>query len=185
MKKQINQVVRGQFTLSIITVFLSVNLLTGCAKNETTDFTEKMSTNQESIDKSEEPSTEIRIQSSQETQISSIDSENLSDDAIKVQEITEKIFVAYFKGDEEAVETYILDTEEEVFESSPNAGEETSIPEYKIKGLEDVKDMNLNGTCVIWCEFNASPEDDYFQYLTIVFVKKEEGWKVRFMGIEM
>lgn len=77
MKKRTSQIVRAQFILSIITAVLSINLLAGCAKNETRDFPENMSTNQESTDKSEEISTEIKI-SSRETQITSIDSENLS-----------------------------------------------------------------------------------------------------------
>lgn len=174
MKKQISQITKGPFVVFIITAFLSMDFLTGCAK---------MSTSQESIDTSQETSTEISI-SSQETQISSTDSENLSDDAVKIQEMAEIIFAAYFKGDTETLETYALNTEER-FESYPNAGEETSIPEYKIKGLADVKDMNLNSTCEIWCEFKASPQDDYFQYLTITFIKMEDGWKVQSISTEM
>lgn len=102
MKKRISQITKGPFVVFIITAFLSMDFLTGCAK---------MSTSQESIDTSQETSTEISI-SSQETQISSTDSENLSDDAVKIQEMAEIIFAAYFKGDTETLETYALNTEE-------------------------------------------------------------------------
>lgn len=185
MKKQISQAVKRGVMISIMAVFLSVNLLTGCVKNETSDYVSKTtSINQETMDKSEKLATEIK-ESGKETQIASADGEGVSYDAIEIQEITEKIFVAYFKGDLETIETYTLDTEGETFEPYSNAGEETLIPEYEIKGLSNVKNMNSNDTCEIWCEFKSSPKDDYFQYLTITFIKKEEGWKVQSIGLEM
>lgn len=93
-----------------------------------------------------------------------VKNEGLSRDAMKIREMTEEIFTSYFTGD---------------------AGAAESIPEYKIKGLADVEDMNLNDTCEIWCEFKNSPQDDYFQYLTITFIKKEEGWEAQSIGLEL
>lgn len=184
MKKRISQVVSRQFILTIITVVLSANLLAGCAQNETPNASEEVITTQESTDKVEESSAEIST-TSQETQTSNVESETRSDDEIKVQEITEKVFAAYFKGDAAAIEPYILDTAEDVFEPHSTAGEDTPIPEYKIKGLANVNDMNLDDLCEISCEFTAAPTDDYFQYLTITFIKKDDGWKVQSIGLEL
>lgn len=185
MKKQIGQAVKEKFKIPIIAAFLSVNLLTGCVKNEASDYaSKKPDINQETMDKSEEYASEIK-NVDKETQTASADGEELSYDAMEIQNITEKIFAAFFKGDSETMETYMLDTEGEAFEPFPNAGEETSVPEHEIKGLGNVGNMNLDDTFEIWCEFKTSPQDDYFQCLTITFIKKEEGWKVQSVGLEM
>jgi len=59
-----------------------------------------------------------------------------------------------------------------------------TVTEYTIKGLDHVEDVEIGTVQTISIEFKDSEEDDSYLYLTIEFIKQEDGWKIQFYGLE-
>lgn len=104
----------------------------------------------------------------------------LTQDAESLQEMTKSLFNAFFTGDEKTLNTHAYDKELEVF---IDARETYPIPSYVIKGLTDVRTARVDDVCSVSCEFRFD-EDDTYTYLTIDYIKTDDGWKVMGIGLE-
>ena len=59
-----------------------------------------------------------------------------------------------------------------------------TVTEYTIKGLDTALEAGVGTTKTVSVEFKDSEQDDSYLYLTIEFIKQEDGWKVQFYGLE-
>lgn len=187
--KTTNQFKKKKVILFFMVVFLISIILMGCVEQEKSNHN-SMETliNQESSNSSS-PFVGETISSNEETTpqttYEETEAAGLSAEAKTVEDIAEKVFAAYFKGDRKVIEAYAVDADNETFELFPGAGKETLVPSHKIKGAENADGKNIDDILEIWCEFKGTPTDDYLQYLTITFIKKTDGWKVMSLGLEM
>lgn len=187
--KTTNQTKKKNVILFFMAVFIISIILMGCVEKEKSNHNSMEALiNQGSNDTSSTFVGET-ISSNEETTPQTTYGEteagSLSAEAKTVEDIAEKVFAAYFKGDRKVIEAYAIDADNETFELFPGAGKETPVPSHKIKGAENADGKNIDDTLEIWCEFKGTPADDYLQYLTITFIKKTDGWKVMWLGLEM
>ncbi len=162
-----------------ITVFLG--MMTGCS------IIEPSASN-------EEPANDAKVQTvpmqtpgpeESESDNTSNPEESLSEDGQEIKSIAENFAAAYFSGDTDAVQSYLTNPYEwdmDVYEGLDAAGAGT-ISELTLKGLTDIGEEETGSTQVISLEFRDS-NYDMFIYLTIEFVKQEDGWKIQFYGLE-
>lgn len=106
--------------------------------------------------------------------------ETLSDDAQEIKSIAENFVAAYFSGDTDAVHSCLTNPYEwdiEVYKAG-------TVSELTLKGLADIGVEEVGSTQVISLEFRDCNLEDMFLYLTIEFIKQEDGWKIQFYGLE-
>ena len=106
--------------------------------------------------------------------------ETLSDDAQEIKSIAENFVAAYFSGDTDAVQSCLTNPYEwdiEVYKAG-------TVSELTLKGLADIGVEEVGSTQVISLEFRDCNLEDMFLYLTIEFIKQEDGWKIQFYGLE-
>ena len=106
--------------------------------------------------------------------------ETLSDDAQEIKSIAENFVAAYFSGDTDAVQSCLTNPYEwdiEVYKAG-------TVSELTLKGLADIGVEKVGSTQVISLEFRDCNLEDMFLYLTIEFIKQEDGWKIQFYGLE-
>lgn len=87
---------------------------------------------------------------------------------------------AYFGGDADGVRAYLADSFEGEAETYPGPG---TAERLATRGLGTDKELPVGSTKEISLEFRAGTEDS-FTYLTMMFVKQEDGWKVQWYGLE-
>lgn len=106
--------------------------------------------------------------------------ETFSDDAQEIKSIAENFVAAYFSGDTDAVQSCLTTSYEwdiEVYKAG-------TVSELTLKGLADIGVEEVGSTQVISLEFRDCNLEDMFLYLTIEFIKQEDGWKIQFYGLE-
>ena len=109
--------------------------------------------------------------------------ESVSEDSLEIKSIMSTFAAAYFKGDTDTIQQYLVDSYEwdmDVY-SDPDHADEVEINE--LKGIADDLAGDVGNECVASLEFR-NPEEDSYTYLTVEFVKEESGWKIRFYGVE-
>jgi len=104
--------------------------------------------------------------------------ENLSEDAQEIQNIVEEFAAAYFDGNIDAMQKFLASTYEGEIDVYESTG---TISDLTVKGIQEEKE---NGGCVVSLEFRDSSYEDMFLYLTVIFIKQEDGWKIQFYGVE-
>lgn len=112
--------------------------------------------------------------------------ETLSEDGREIKGIAENFAAAYFSGDTDTIQSYLTSPYEwdiEVYEGLDTTGAGT-ISELTLKGLTNIGQEESGSIQVISLEFKDSHFEDMFIYLTIEFVKQEDGWKIQFYGLE-
>lgn len=103
-------------------------------------------------------------------------------DTQEIKEMAEKFAAAYFSGDVEAVQDCLINPYKWDIEVYTGTG---IINNVTIKDLETETDReDIGSTKVILVEYKSSDKEDTYQYLTLEFVKQEDGWKIQFYGIE-
>ena len=72
------------------------------------------------------------------------------------------------------------------YEGAPDTYEGTgTISDLTVKGLSDADEKRIeNGRCVVSLEFRDSQYEDMFLYLSFVFVRQADTWKIQFYGVE-
>lgn len=135
-----------------------------------------------------EPSEPIQILPSKEaaSDNASNPEETLSEDGQQIKSIAENFVAAYFSGDTDTLQSYLInpyECEMEVYEGLDTAGAGT-ISELTLKGLTDAGKEEIGSIQVVSLEFRDSNYEGMFIYLTIEFVKWEDGWKIQFYGLE-
>lgn len=178
-------------SLLLFTILIS---LAGCGHKE--NIKESSSTISETVEISsqytientteEESQTDESLQSLERTEAANteITAPALSEDAKKIQDIAEKFSAAYFSGDMEEVKKYLTDPYEWYIEVYSNPEKSADISDLAINGISDIGNKNLDDVCVILMQYKQSASDDMVQSLTIELIKKSEGWKIQFYGIE-
>ncbi|MDE5893188.1 MAG: M56 family metallopeptidase, partial [Acetatifactor sp.] len=99
----------------------------------------------------------------------------------ELRQIVVDFYEGYFGGDIDSIKPYLtepFDWDLEVYDN-PADGVEISA----IKGLENAEGKSVGEVCVVWVEFSEPNADNYF-YLTIEFIRTEQGWRIYFYGIE-
>lgn len=112
--------------------------------------------------------------------------ETLSEDGREIKGIAENFAAAYFSGDTDTIQSCLTSPYEwdiEVYEGLDTTGAGT-ISELTLKGLTNIGQEETGSIQVISLEFKDSHFEDMFIYLTIEFVKQEDGWKIQFYGLE-
>lgn len=110
----------------------------------------------------------------------------MSEDGQEIKSIAENFAAAYFGGDTDTMQSYLTNPYEwevEVYEGLDTAGA-GAISDLTLKGLTDIGNGAIGSTRVISLEFRDSNMDDRFIYLTMEYVKQEDGWKIQFYGLE-
>lgn len=175
-------------------LFITIISLAGCANKE--NIGESSSIALETVETSsqytientaeEESQTDESLQSLEgvETANTGITDPALSEDAKEVQDIAETFSAAYFSGDVEEIKKYLTDPYDWDVEVYSNPEKSADISVIAINGISDIGNKNVDDICVISMQYKQSPSDDTVQSLTIELIKKSEGWKIQFYGIE-
>lgn len=104
------------------------------------------------------------------------------EDCLEIKNIAEEFAAAYFDGDTDTVRKYLAGT----FEGEADTYEGTgTVSGLTVKGLSDTDEKKVeDGRYTVSLEFRDSSYEDMFLYLTVVFIRQEEGWKVQSYGVE-
>ena len=104
------------------------------------------------------------------------------EDCQKMNTIVREFAGAYFNGDVDAMEKFLAST----YEGPVDAFEGTGVVSgLTVKGLSDTDEKKMeDGKYVVSLEFRDSDYEDMFLYLTVIFVRQEEDWKIQFYGME-
>lgn len=159
-----------------LTVFLG--MMTGCSVTEQTPMEQQNS--------HEFPDSDTQQPEPSNAKPADNPKDVLSDDAQEIKRIVEDFAAAYFRGDTETIQRYLSSPYEwdiEVYEGVGTAGAGT-VSNLTLKGLSDTDKEEIGSTHVISLEFQDSHYEDMFIYLTIEFVRQEDGWKIQFYGLE-
>ncbi|MCH5255267.1 MAG: hypothetical protein J1F41_10115 [Lachnospiraceae bacterium] len=109
--------------------------------------------------------------------------EPVSADSLEIKSIMNTFAAAYFEGDTDTIQQYLVDAYEwdvDVYDA-PDSADEVQI--NALKGIADDLAGNVGDECVASLEF-LNPGEDSYTYLTVEFVKEESGWKIRYYGLE-
>lgn len=106
----------------------------------------------------------------------------LSEDALEVKSITEVFCTAYFDRNIDEIKKYLASSYEDDI-SVLDSSEEVS--DISIRGLAKIKEAPIGDRYTVYCEFKPNTQSDTYQYLTIEFIKQEDGWKVQNYGLEL
>lgn len=102
-------------------------------------------------------------------------------DAVKA--LTDSFSEAYFAGDVQAARSCL--TEDYAQDIELYGGTPETVDIIQIKGLDRVESGAAIGSAYeIWVEFWSGTEDDSLTYLTLGFLKTENGWKIEWYGLE-
>lgn len=107
--------------------------------------------------------------------------ETLSADEQEIKNASETFAAAYFSGDLDTVKSYLITPYDWDIDVYPGTG---SLSEFTLKGLTDIGHKGIGSVQVVSLEFRDSDYPDMFFYLTLEFIKQEDGWKLQFYGIE-
>lgn len=106
----------------------------------------------------------------------------LSEDALEVKNITEVFYTAYFDRNIDEIKKYLASSYEDDIRVLDSTEE---VSDISIRGLAKIKEAKIGDRYTVYCEFKPNAQSDTFQYLTIEFIKQEDGWKVEAYGLEL
>ncbi len=103
-------------------------------------------------------------------------------DCQEIRTIMEAFATAYFDGNVGDIQKFLSSTYEGEVDTYERTG---TVSDITIKGLSDTDEKKIEDErCVVSLEFRDSNYEDMFLYLTVVFIKQEDNWKIQFYGIE-
>lgn len=187
--KLLNQVKRS---ILIFVTMLCIHTLTACTPTQTNLQEDQITTPESSTDISaanlDKTETDLDIDITN-TDIEIIeteteDSNSLSKDAEDIETIATHFISAYFRGDSEALKEFLVSPYEwsiDTYSAPQNAPDLSSVV---LKGVSDITEKNIDDTCVVYAQYKDNSSSDHVQNLTIEFIKKEDGWKIQFYGLE-
>lgn len=160
-----------------VSILLVCGLLTGCSVQEAA--VQDVAEQQESTMAADTTAAKEATEQSGHAQTPE---ELTAEQSDELQELVDQFTAAYFSGDQETLQGYLTnpyDWDVEVY-----AGTEV-ISDFTIKGLTaGTKEEETGSSKVVSIEFQEQEMEDTYQYLTIEWIKQEDGWKVQFYGIE-
>lgn len=105
-----------------------------------------------------------------------------AEDCQKIRSVLEAFAEAYFDGDIDTIQKFLVSTYEGEIEIYKGTG---AISDLTVKGLSDADEKKIeNGKCNVSIEFRDSNYEDMFLYLTFILVKEQDDWKIEFYGVE-
>lgn len=116
-----------------------------------------------------------------ETETDNRAEETLSADGQEIKNIAENFAAAYFSGDIDAVKSYLTSPYEWDIDIYAGTG---ALSDFMLKGLDDIGSKGIGSVQAVSLEYKNSDNQDMFLYLTLEFVKQEDGWKIQFYGVE-
>jgi|GEM_PF-7044231 len=109
-------------------------------------------------------------------------SEAQSNESEALRSRAEQFAKVYFSRNVDSIPAFLADNFTGEFKAVyPFDG---TVTEYTIKGLDTALEADVGTTKTVSVEFKDSEQDDSYLYLTIEFIKQEDGWKVQFYGLE-
>lgn len=103
-------------------------------------------------------------------------------DCQEIRNVVDEFAAAFFGGDRDSVRRFLADTYEGEVDLYQGPG---VISDLTVKGLSEADEKKIdNGRCVVSLEFRDSSYEDMFLYLTFVFARQEDGWKIQSYGVE-
>lgn len=104
------------------------------------------------------------------------------EDQQEIRSAVEEFAAAYFDGDAGRMREFLADT----YEGEPEVYEtDGTISDLTVKGISADDGPDSDGErCVASLEFRDSTYEDMFLYVTFVFVRQDDGWKIEFYGVE-
>ena len=103
----------------------------------------------------------------------------------QMKELIHIIFTAYFAGDLNTIKQYEDLQADTDLQTYPDKTDVDMVPQYKIKGLEELETIEDDKIYTVWCEFKLHTDDDYYQYLSINTIRRSNEWKIQSLGLEM
>lgn len=187
MKKQFeNSKKKNGFPILIcvISVTLILGMLAGCSIMESTPVETQIDASQEEI--AEDTNTPTVIKETQESEEPSQNyapnsEQTLSTDGQEIKSIVEKFVTAYFNGDIDTIQNYLTIPYEWDIDVYTGTG---VISEVNLKGLTNIGEEEIGNIKVVSLEYRDSIIEETLSYLTLELIKREEGWKIQFYGIE-
>lgn len=112
------------------------------------------------------------------------ESHSLSKDAQDIEIIATHFISAYFSGNSEALKEFLVTPYEwsiDIYSDPQNAPDLSSVV---LSGISNITEKNIDDICVVYAQYKDNNSSDHVQNLTIEFIKKEDGWKIQFYGLE-
>lgn len=113
------------------------------------------------------------------------DRNDILDQKEQMEELIDLLFTAYFIGDMDTIQQYTDSETNTTLQTYPDKIAADLVPQYNIKGLEEIETIKEGTAYSVWCEFKMHAEDDFYQYLTIGMIKRGSEWKIQSLGLEM
>lgn len=129
----------------------------------------------------------IRVRIFAEVLSENSENDGPSEDEKAVRRIASAFWQAYLAGDRETLGMYLTDDYQGEIEIYPQIEDGRFASEtltHEIKGSR-IGEKQVGDRCEIWVEFMPGQDGDTLEYLNMVFVKGQEGWRVCFYGLEM
>lgn len=188
MKKQFENILlrsgkkkRISILAGTIGIVMLLGVMTGCSAKESGSEEQQKSSEFPVLQTAQEETSEEKP-----ADLSDNSEETLSEHGQEIKTIAEGFAEAYFSGNTDIIQSYLVDPYEwdiEVYEGLDATGAGT-ISELTWKGLTDEGKEENGSTEVISLEFRDSNYEDMFLYLTIELIRQEDGWKIQFYGLE-
>ncbi|SEA21877.1 hypothetical protein SAMN02745687_02184 [Lachnospiraceae bacterium NK3A20] len=186
----LNYVKRNLLTLTIL---ICIPTLTACGPTQTDSQGNETTVPESNTDVSAAnlDQTEINI----DNDITSTDTEtieteteeshSLSKDAQDIETIATHFVSAYFSGDSEKLKEFLVTPYEWSIDTYPDPQNAPDLSSVVLKGISDITEKNIDDTCVVYAQYKDNSSSDYIVSLTMGFIKKEDGWKIQFYGLEL
>lgn len=104
-------------------------------------------------------------------------------DIQEIKSIIEEFAAAYFDGDADTLKKYLTSPYEGDIDTYDTYEGTGTVNDFIIKGLPEAGEENVKNKWEISLEFIDSNEDSC-TYLTLLFVKQEDSWKISSYGLE-
>lgn len=103
-------------------------------------------------------------------------------DSMEIESIVGEFATAYFSGDVEKLRSFLTSP----YEGDVTAYEGTGIiSDMAVKGLDNMEEQKPGSRQPVSLEFRDSKHSDTLWYLSFIFVKEENGWKIESYGLEL
>lgn len=196
MKKCVNRKNKPAGLVAAVCILLALGMMTGCSAPKAASSEAQAGNSEENVQDTsgslgdENGGTQESNASTQdyfvystpaETDNTQTPGESLSADARSIKGIAEEFAAAYFSGDTDTIRGFLTTPYEWDLEAYTGTD---AINDLSVKGLTDIGDEETGAVKVVSLEYKSGEAQDSFQYLTLEFVKQEEGWKIQFYGIE-
>lgn len=171
--------------LMILIAILCIPTLVACTPTQSASPENEMTT---PIDNTDISIIELdETGSSADTDVASNETEesnSLSKDAQELENMATHFLLAYFNGDIDTLKDYLISPYEWDIDAYSDPENTPDLSSVVFKGISDITEKNIDDVCVVYAQYKDNSSSDRFQNLTMEFIKKDDGWKIQFYGLE-